>query len=122
MQIISQPLPGLDLRNRQARLPIRQRQEVPPTPNHSCQDDPRRGPGSQHALPLQPLTCALEGSSSLLGNLPLQVILLCQDGLVLDDGFCVEYELYQCAGDERGGEMGGQVVVQEELAAHEVEW
>ena len=41
--------------------------------------------------------------------------------LVIDDGFDVEDEFDECAGDKAGRKVSWQVVVQEKLATHQVE-
>jgi len=50
MQIITQPLPRINLIRFQPRLPIRQRQEKPPPANHKRQDNTTGRPQRQHTL------------------------------------------------------------------------
>lgn len=53
--------------------------------------------------------------SALLARLDLVVRWLLRGGL------CIKDELQQGANDETRGKMGGEVVMKEELASHEIE-
>ena len=124
MQIIRQPLPRINLRNIQSGLTIRQRQKEEPAPQHGRNDQATSPPQRQHPLLTQPLlrrhdnplaraVFILAGRFDLIG--------LLKEVLVEAGRVKVKDEFEEGAADEGGGEVGGEVVVQEELAAHEVE-
>ena len=123
MQIIPQPLPRIHLIRIQPRFPIRQRQEKPPSTNHKRQHNTARSPQRQHGLTRDPIFRRnhdpLAASIFVLAR-GLGLGLL-EDVFVETDGVEVEDEFEEGAGDEGGGEVSGEVVVEEELAAHEVE-
>lgn len=124
MQIITQPLPRIDLIGRQPRPPIRQREEEGKPIKHRRQHHPRSNPRAQHTLPPQSLLRSLEVFPRLFGNLGREFIFLGRDAggdFVVEHGVDVEDEFDEGAGHEAGCQVGGEVVVQEELAAHEVE-
>jgi hypothetical protein len=119
VQVVVQPLSGLDLLNAQTRLTISQRSKVEETPDNDSKDTAR---GCPHAEQV--------GLNSSLAD---RLVLLHSSLLILGEGgvargdvinvnrIDVEDELDKGASHEGGGEVGGQVVVKEELAAHDVE-
>ena len=114
MQIIAQPLPCIDLRDRQAGLPIRQRQEEPPAPNDHRDNGTTRSPRVKQTLAPESLVRGLERATGLLGHFRFQFFLLGGEGRVvveLGEGVGVEDEFDEGAGDEGGGQVGGQVVM-----------
>lgn len=111
MQIISKPLPRLDLRNLESRATVRKRRKEKEAPscsseNDSCSDPATHLAGGGHAL------------ADRAGARP--AVTLDGGGLGFH-GLDAEDEFDECACDETRGEVGGKVVVQEELAAHDVE-
>ena len=121
MQVVIQPLPRNNLSNIQARLSICQGRKEQETPDEHGQNDAAGSPGIEEALPADPL--ADRATTLLLG---LEVALAAFLDLLLGEvgdlgGLDVEDEFDDGAGDEGGGEVRGQVVVQEELAAHDEE-
>lgn len=136
MQIIlRQPLPPQHLLDAQPRLPIRQRGKEQETPDHNRQDDPRRQPTEPQTLPTQPFTDRSlslppsRGSGAaapfvMFGRVRAAGFPFRRESdaaLVFAGRFDVEDELHEGACDEGGGEVRGQVVVEEELAAHDEE-
>lgn len=131
MQIIPQPLPSINLRRVQPRLPIRQRQEIPPPANHNGHDRRRGAPERHeriptHALPSRKVSFREAWRYGLFDIAIFFAALPIGGGeggdrVVQSDGVDVADELEKGTGDEGGGEVCGEVVVQEELAAHEVE-
>ena len=118
MQVIIQPLPRSHLLDRQARLAIRKRREEPEAPHQHANHNPHRRPGCKQAL----------SSNSLPNRLTPLLLLLFRARLAVRDvevtdvrGLDVEDEFDDGACNERGSEMCGEVVVQEELAAHDEE-
>ena len=123
VQVIAEPFSRIDLVGVQTRLAIRQRQEEPPSANHKCEQHPSRSPQSQHSLTRDAILGrhhdSLASSIFVLGRgLGLRLL---QDVFVQANGIKIEDEFEEGACDEGGREVGGEVVVEEELAAHEVE-
>jgi hypothetical protein len=119
VQVVVQPLPGLDLLNAQTRLTISQGSKVEETPNNDGKDTASGGP---HAEQVGLDSSLADGLVLLDGSL----LVLCESGVargdvVNVDRINIEDEFDKGAGDEGGGEVSGEVVVKEELAAHDVE-
>jgi hypothetical protein len=119
VQVVVQPLSGLDLLNAQTRLTICQRSKVQETPDDDGKNTAR---GSPHAEQV-----GLDGSlANRLVLLHGSLLVLCKGGVargdVVDvDRIDVEDEFDEGASHEGGSEVGGQVVVKEELTTHDVE-
>lgn len=114
VQIIVQPLPRHDLLHAQSRASIRQRRKVQESSNDNRQNDARRGPSGKEALSAKSLSYRSR-------HTPLTLHPLVELRLLRVNRFDVEDELHKSAGDECRCEMSGQVMVQEELAAHDEE-
>lgn len=118
VQVIAKPLPPDDLRHAQTRIAVRQREEEIPAPRNGGQDHHGSNPGRLHALAGEPLAgrqvallsgrLLARGLGGLVGNLVVGRV-------------SAEDELNQGTSDEGRGEMGRQVMVQEQLAAHDEE-
>ena len=113
MQIIIQPLPRIHLLHTQPRFPIRKRREEQEAPNQHGDNNAAGRPGGEQRLPNNPLT---NGSSRRRGGFAILDYALGDIG-----GFDIEDELNDGAGYESGGEVGREVVVEEELATHDEE-
>lgn len=112
MQIIPQPLPPDHLLRTQPRLPIRQRQKEIPTPDHNRHNHARGRPQRQDIL-LAHTTLDMETSSLfslLVGGDGFNFAVNC---VVHDGRVEIENEFEEGAGDEGGGEVRGEVVVEE---------
>lgn len=117
MQIIRQPLPPVNLSDIQTRLAIGQRRKEHEAPSNHTQHHDTRNPASPHALLRNAFThrpglgspVALDRGSGR-GRRRLRV-----------EGLDIEYEFDERARDEAGCKMRREVVVQEELATHDVE-
>lgn len=116
MQIISQPLASLDLLNGQARFAVRQRRKEQEAPEHNGQDNARRNPAAEHALRSDALADGLgQRAAVALGR-------RVADGWrIRVHRLDVEDELDEGTCDEDRREMRGEIVVQEQLATHNVE-
>jgi hypothetical protein len=119
VQVVVKPLSGLDLLNAQTRLTISQGSEVEETPDN---DSKNTASGSPHAEQVGLDSSLADGFVLLDGSL----LVLCESGVasgdvVNVDRVNVEDEFDKGAGHEGGGEVSGEVVVKEELAAHDVE-
>lgn len=119
MQIVVEPLPRLDLLNAQTRLAISQRSKVQETPDN---DGKNSASGSPHAEQVGLTSSFTDGLVLLDGSL----LVLCDGGVARSDiievnGIDVEDEFDKGTGDECGGKVGGKIVVEEELTAHDVE-
>lgn len=123
MQVISEPLPRNDLLGTQARLAVCQRQEEPPPTNRNRQHNPTGSPKRQHTLSAHALLGRNDDpfTSAVFVLARGLVLRLLQEVLVQSDRIEVADEFEQGTRDESGREMGGQVVVEEELAAHDEE-
>lgn len=121
MQIIPQPLTGVDLFDRQPGPAVSQGQKEVPAVEDGGHDDDYGSPGGSHALALEAFLGGLEAVLDPVGHFALQVIFLGQYGFVIDHRLHVEDELDQCARHQARAQVGGQIVVQEQLAAHNVE-
>jgi hypothetical protein len=119
VQIVVQPLPRLHLLNTQPRLPVSQRSKVQETPHNNSKNTTSSSPHTQQIRLHSSLTnrlVLLHSSLLVLGDGGIA------RGYVVEvDGVDVEDEFDEGAGYEGGGEVGGEVVVEEELAAHDVE-
>ena len=119
MQIIVEPLSCLDLLDAQTRLTVSQRSKIEETPDNNSKNTTS---GSPHAEQV-----GLE--SSLADGLVLlhsSLLVLGESGVAGSDvfevdGIDVEDEFDESASHEGRGEMSGEVVVKEELTAHDVE-
>lgn len=115
MEVVVQPLPRLHLRYAQSRSAVGERREKEESPDQSRDDDAGSSPCSQERLAGHTLPDGLV--ARFLGG-DLATVL----GRVGNIGRLeVEDEFDQCTGDERTGEMGWKVVMQEELATHDEE-
>jgi hypothetical protein len=119
VQVVVKPLSGLDLLNAQTRLTISQGSEVEETPDN---DSKNTASGSPHAEQVGLDSSLADGLVLLDGSL----LVLCESGVargdvVNVDRIDVEDKFDQSTSHEGGGEMGGEVVVKEELATHDVE-
>ena len=118
MQIIIQPLPSLHLLHAHPGRAISQRRKKRKPPHQNRNHNSTRSPRSQQTLSSKPLP---DGSRPLLSG-SLGVPLAIGNGTGRDiRRFDVKDELDDGAADERRGEVRGQVVVQEELTAHDEE-
>ena len=115
MQIIVQPLPRINLTDIQPRLSIRQRRKEPKSPNHHRQNNPRSRPRGQETLT----------GNALADRSVAFLLLLFGAGFAVFDGevgevvgLDIEDEFDDCARHKRRSKVSGQVVVEEELAAH----
>lgn len=119
MQIVVEPLSGLNLLNAQTRLTVSQGSKVQETPDN---DSKNTASGSPHAKQVGLTSSLTDGLVLLHGSL----LVLCDGGIARSDivevnGVDVEDEFDKGTSHEGGGEVGGQVVVEEELTAHDVE-
>lgn len=133
MQIITQPLPSLHLLNAQTRPTVGEREEKHESPDHHSQDHNCGKPRPEQTLAPHPLLCGLElpsrllcSNSALLLNSGRYIFLGFIDDLrfrwlEINIGLDVEDKFDYCAGDQAGGEMCWEIVVQEELATHGIE-
>jgi hypothetical protein len=119
VQIITQPLPLQHLVNLQPRLPIRQRRKEQETPQQNRVNHRRRRPRSPQPLRRN----GVPHRSPLDDGFRRRRRLLWYCDFVVGggEGFDVEDEFDKGACDEGGCEMRREVVVQEELAAHDEE-
>lgn len=106
VQIVTEPLSSLHLLNREAGVAVGEGQEKVPTASNNDGDDTRGDPNAKEAL----------ASEALLGGEGLSARLVSAGG-----GASGKDELNQRTGDKSRGEMGREVVVQEELTTHEEE-
>lgn len=114
VQVVVEPLPRLDFRHAETGGTVGEGCEVEEAPDQSGDDDAGCGPGGEqglagNALPDGPGTRGLGDLAAFLGE---------GGGVGWLD---VEDELDQGTGDEGAGEMSWQIMVQEELAAHDEE-
>jgi len=100
MQVVAQPLPGVDLVDRQARLAVGQRQEEVPAVQHDGHDNSGCRPRRDHALAPETFLCVLEGAARPVGDLGLDLVGRGGHGGFVHDGLDVEDELDQGSGDE----------------------
>jgi hypothetical protein len=119
VQVVVEPLSGLDLLNAQTRLTVGQGSKVEETPDN---DGKNTASGSPHAKQV-----------GLNGSLADGLVLLHSSLLVLGEGgvtrgdvvnvdrINIEDKFDKGAGHKGGGEVSGEVVVKEELATHDVE-
>jgi hypothetical protein len=119
VQVVVEPLSGLNLLNAQTRLTISQGSKVEETPDNNSKNT---ASGSPHAEQVGLDGSLTDGLVLLDGSL----FVLCEGGVargdVVDvDRINVEDKFDKGAGHEGGGEVGGEVVVKEELATHDVE-
>lgn len=124
MQIIVQPLPRQHTGNVQSRLSICQRHKEPETIQNSRNQDACRSPHHEQLVTLEMRTRFRHGLRLAVcggGGLAFLGAGAVEDGVFESDGVDVEDEFDESACDERGAKVGGQVMVEEELAAHEVE-
>jgi len=125
MEIVIQPLPRRHLLDGQPGRTVRQRRKEPEPPHQHGHDHGRGRPGGEQGLAGDALADGLGAGAALLGLGLLAAtlgLLQLNVGEVGDvRGFDVKDEFDDGAGDESRGEVGGQVVVQEELAAHDEE-
>lgn len=118
MEVISEPLALLDLLDGKAGISVRQRQEEVPAGHDNREDDATGNPSGHHALVSEPLA----RGNKVLGSRSRFLARL--DGLVgwlFGRRLGAEDELHECSGNQARGKMGGEVVVQEELTAHDPE-
>lgn len=123
MEIIIQPLPRQHLLNLQPRFPIRQRTKKPKTPHKSRNNNPTSRPRRQKTLSHNPFPYRLTSSLNRLTSTILLPVddRVCPTNVCDFLGFDIEDEFYDRARDEAGGQVRGEVVVQEELTAHDEE-
>ena len=139
MQIVSQPLPSINLRHTQTRITIGKRQEkVPPTKDNS-KDNDARSPSTIKSLSSQRLssweTLLLDDLLVWCGSKSTELLATSRaHGLWsttlgnVHGGFFklkrldVEDELDEPTGNETGGDVCWKIVMQEKLSAHQVEW
>lgn len=137
MQIIPhRPLPRLHLLHAQSTITISQRRIIYITRHHKRHNRTQYRPAQIHSA------LSLSGNPLTNRRLPVVVLALCRgilartisceanrglsvqsvgQGCTVDVGLDVADELEEGAGDEGGGEVSGEVVVEEELATHYVE-
>lgn len=119
MQVIVKPLSRLDLFNSQAGLTISQRSKVEEAPHD---DGKNTASGSPHAEQVG-LTSSLAHRLVLLHSslLVLGKGCVARSNVVDIDRVNVEDELDKGTSDEGRSKVSGEVVVEEELATHNVE-
>lgn len=117
MQIITQPLPRVHLPHAQPGFPIRKRRKKPEAPTQHRNNHTSRRPRREQTLPGN----SLPDRPSALARRRRGRLAVFDGALHEVGGLDVEDEFDDGAGDERGGEVRGEVVVQEELAAHNKE-
>lgn len=110
VQIVAEPLSSNNLFDRQTGITICQWEEEPPAGKDNSQNHTTGNPSSHHALARK----SLAGSNVLLGSL--------SGSSWLVGWFRIENKLDEGAGDQARGKMSWQIVVQEKLTAHDVEW
>lgn len=116
MQVVVEPLPRLDLGNAQTRSAVGEWREEEEAPDQSRDDDTRGSPGSKQRLSSNALPNGLaagflgDGLAALFGN----------GGNI--GRLEVEDELDQSACNKRASEVCWQIMVKEELTAHDEEW
>lgn len=116
VQVVVEPLPGIDLLHAQAWRTVGERRKVNETPDQHCNNDTRSSPSSEQALANNALADRLRARRFGDGLSAVVRVELSNLGW-LD----VENEFDESTCDERRCEMGGKVVVQEELTTHDVE-
>jgi hypothetical protein len=119
VQVVVEPLSGLDLFNAQTRLTVGQGSKVQETPDNNGKNT---ASGSPHAEQVG-LDSSLADRLVLLHS---SLLVLCKGGVargdvVNVDRINVEDEFDKGTSHKGGGEVGGEVVVKEELATHDVE-
>ena len=125
MQVVTHPLPGLDLFHCQARVAVRQRRKEVPAANDGGQNHTGSDPRGEHALLSESFSDAQR--SLVARQLTSLLVLTIYNGIVrrgrviAHDGIDVEDELQHGAGHQARCEVGRQVVMQEELPTHEIE-
>jgi len=117
VKIVAEPLPPEDLVDRETRIPVGKGQEEVPAGKGERKNHESRNPRRHHALAGEPLASSQVtlGGNGLLAGLDSLV-----SGLVLG-GIGTKDELDERSGYEGGGKMGGEIMMQEELATHHVE-
>ena len=116
VEVIAQPLPPVDLGSGQTRISVGQWQEEVPAKGDEGHDDRSGNPGASHALASKTLAraqTALGSRSHLLARLAGLVIRLGRVG--------AKEELHNRASNERRGKVSGQIMMQEQLTAHDEE-
>ena len=118
VQVVVEPLSCLDLLNAQTRLTIGQGSEVEETPDNNGENTASGGP---HAEQVGLKGSLADGLVLLHGSL----LVLCEScvtgcDVVNVDRINVEDEFNKGTSHESRGEMSGEVVVEEELTAHDV--
>jgi hypothetical protein len=115
VKVIRQPFPRLDLLDAKARFSICQRCEEQEAPKRDGKNDTGSDPAAEQAL------C----SDTFTNRAGLGTAVALNSGVrwwgLWVYGLNIENELDKSACNEHRSEMCGQVVVQEELTAHDVE-
>lgn len=139
VQVITQPLPSINLRHTQTRITISKRQEEVPTTKDNSKDNHTRSPSTIQSLSSQRLSSwkALLLNDLLVWRSSKAAELLAasrahglwssalgdvHSGVLELKWLDVEDELDEATSDEAGGDVCWQVVVQEQLSTHQVEW
>lgn len=110
MEVVAQPLPPLNLLNRESRIAVCQGEEKVPSSSKHRANDSTCDPYARQALANKALAC----SQMLLGAT--------FSNLVLSSGTGREDELNERACNETGCKMSREIMMQEKLTAHQVEW
>lgn len=114
MQIVSEPLPSEDLLDREARVAVSKRQEEVPAGDQHKRDNEESDPSGEHALACESLAC---GDVVLGAGSNLLVL-----GRGLIDGLRVEDKFEEGTSNQARGQVGREIMMQEKLSSHEVEW
>ncbi len=117
VKIVTKPFPGNDLLHSETRITIGQWQEEVPSTNDNCHDDTSSSPRGKHALTSEALSC-WEGPfwSNTRTSLSRLSNRLCN--LLDSEWLNIEDKFQKSTCNERRRQMGGQVVMQEELTTH----
>lgn len=116
MKVVVQPLPRLDLGNAQTGGAIGKWREEEEAPNQDCNDNARGCPSGEQRLASNALSDRPVAGS--LGDNLASILVEASDVSRLE----VEDELDQSSCDKGASKVCWQVVVQEELTAHDEEW
>lgn len=122
MQIVVQPLAGRHARHVQTRGTVSQGRIEDKAPDGGAEDYQRGDPAGNERLAAHALAGSDEAAQTAVGDLGLAGgVVGGREGSAGVEGLQVENEFNQSTANHGGGEVGGQVVVQETLAAHEPE-
>ena len=110
MEVVAQPLPPLNFLNRESRIAVCQREEEVPSSGKDGANDTTCNPYASEALTDKALACSQVLLGATLAN------------LVFSNGTGREDELNESTRNKTRCKMGREIMMQEELTAHQVEW